>query len=145
MNKYSTEDRSVRCWTSLNPACPHTFSFGGTCTPRDWHLGVQARIWGYTFLKSVIGVHTSMASRHGNLLYQSSWKSWPAECSPAWIWHAIAKVYNLMVRLRLICPFRQLNLLCRCGFVTVLCFIFFTTCEYLRVIALRHFNRATRF
>ena len=57
-------------------ACPHTFSFGGTCTPRDWHLGVQAKIWEYNFWKSVTGVHTSMASRliHGNSLYQSSWK-----------------------------------------------------------------------
>ena len=25
-------------------ACPHTFLFGGTCTPRDWNLGVQAKI-----------------------------------------------------------------------------------------------------
>ena len=45
------------------PACPHTFSFGGTFTPRDWHLGVQAKICGYTFWKSVIGVNTSTASR----------------------------------------------------------------------------------
>ena len=54
-------------------------------------------------------------------------KFWPAEFSPAWIWHAFAKVCNFIVRLRLICPFRQLFLLCRCGFITVLCFMFYTT------------------
>ena len=111
-------------------ACPHTFSFGGTCTPRDWHLGVQAKICGYTFWKSVIGVHTSTASRliHGNSLYHYAQRSF---LLPEF---AFAKVCNFIVRLRPICSFRQLNLLCRCGFITVLRFMFFTTPENLQVL-----------
>ena len=112
----------------------HIFVWG-YMYPQGTHLGAQAKIWGNTFCKSVIGVHTSMVSHlfHGNSLYQSSWKFWPAEFSPAWIRPAFAKVYNFIVRLRFICPFRQLNLLCRCGFITILRFMFFTTaktCEY---------------
>ena len=106
-------------------ACPHTFSFGGTCTPRDWHLGVQAKIW-----ESVIGVHTSTASRliHGNSLYHYDQRSF---LLPEF---AFAKVCNFIVWLRLTCSFRQLNLLCRCGFITVLRFMFFTNLENLRVL-----------
>ena len=125
----------------------HIFVWG-YITPRDWHLVVQGKIWGYTFWKSVIGVHTLMASCliHGNSLYRSSWKFWPVEFSSAWIRHAFAKVYNFIVRLRLICPFRQFNLLCRCSFITVVSFMFFTTRENLIAsIALRHFNMATLF
>ena len=110
-------------WHVTLPACPHTFSFGGTCTSREWHLGVQTKIWGCTFWKSVIGVHTSMASRliHGNSLYQSiileifDPRSFPV---PDFDMHLL-KVCNFIVSLRLICPFRQLSLLCRHGFNTV--------------------------
>ena len=123
---------------SCAPLCSmptHIFVWG-YMYPQGLHLGVQDKIWGYTFWKSVIGVHTSVASRliHGNSLYQSTWKFWPAEFSPAWIRHAFAKVYNFIVRLRLICPFRQLNLLCLWGFITVLRFMFFTPRENLRVL-----------
>ena len=98
----------VKVNTQKSPACPHTFSFGGTCTLRDWHLGVQAKICGYTFWKSVIGVHTSTASRliHGNSLYHYDQRSF---LLPEF---AFAKVCNFIVGLRLICSFRQLNLLC---------------------------------
>ena len=85
------------------------------------HVSPGTGIWGYKlkfagtpFWRSVNGVHTSTASRliHGNSLHHYDQQSF--------LLPEFAKVCNFIVRLRLICSFRQLNFLCRCGFITVL-------------------------